>query len=192
MVMSAEGPKQPHESTGPKFPQIAEEIEKMVAVDQEMREKSLDDDFVWDEEVDRKNTEAMKRIISEIGWPTVSKVGKETSESAWLLVQHSDHDPEFQQRCLDLMKAESKDEVSPVNIAYLEDRVRVNTTRGQLYGTQFHETRDTEGNVVSYGPQPIEDPEHLDERRTTMGLGPHAEYTEHLTQKYYPHLLKKE
>ena len=40
-------------STEPKLFQIAEEIKQMVAVDQEMREKSLDDS-VWDEEVDNK------------------------------------------------------------------------------------------------------------------------------------------
>lgn len=176
----------------PQFPKVANEIQRMITVDQEMREKSLDADSDWDEEVDIKNTEVMKRIVREIGWPTISKVGKESSESAWLLVQHSDHDPDFQQQCLDLMKAEADGEVSQVDIAYLEDRVRVNTNRGQIYGTQFHETRDAEGNILKYEPQPIEEPEHLDERRANLGLEPHAEYTGQLTQKYFPHLLKRE
>lgn len=191
-----EGPEGPKINTDrvpePRFPQRAEEIGRMCAVDQDMREKSLQDDSLWDEEVDSKNTEVMKQIVAEIGWPTVSKVGKEASHDAWLLVQHADHDPKFQQECLALMKQESESEVSPVDIAYLEDRIRVNTGQGQVYGTQFHETRDAEGNVVQYGPRPIEDPEHLDERRAKAGLEPHAEYLKSLTEKYYPHLLKKE
>ncbi len=171
----------------PRFPQVAEEIEKMKAIDQEMR-KNLND-TEWDDEIDRRNTESMKRIVEQIGWPTVSKVGKETSTSAWLLVQHADHDPEFQQQCLTLMQQEPEGEVSLRDIAYLEDRVRVNTNRGQMYGTQFHETRDDSGKVVRYEPQPIEDPEHLNERRVRMGLEPHEEYIRSLTEKYFPHLL---
>lgn len=188
-----EGPKKNIDRVPePKFPKKAEEIERMFVVDQDMREKSFDDDSVWNEEVDNKNTEAMKQVVAEIGWPTVSKVGKEASHDAWLLVQHADHDPKFQQECLALMKQESESEVSPVDIAYLEDRIRVNTGQGQVYGTQFHETRNDAGNVVRYEPRPIEDPDHLDERRVKVGLEPHAEYSESLTKKYYPHLLEKE
>jgi len=192
-----QGPERPPKNNEsrdqePKFPSIAAEIKQMVAFDQEMREKSLDDDAVWDEEVDRRNAEAMKRIVGEIGWSTVSKVGKEASDAAWLLIQHADHDPEFQLQCLALMRQEPENEVSLRNVAYLEDRVRVNTNRGQMYGTQFHETRDEVGNVVRYEPRLIEDVEHLNERRAQMGLEPHEEYAKHLTEKYYPHLLKKE
>ncbi|KKU10999.1 MAG: hypothetical protein UX66_C0006G0005 [Parcubacteria group bacterium GW2011_GWF2_46_8] len=175
----------------PKFPQIATEIEQMVVIDQEMREKSLNDDAAWDEEVDRRNTESMKRIVSEIGWPTVSKVGKQAS-SAWLLVQHSDHDPEFQEQCLALMKKESENNVSTADIAYLEDRVRVNRKQGQVYGTQFHEIRDASGNAIRFEPRSIEDAEHLNQRRAKMGLEPHEEYTRRLTEKYFPHLLNRE
>lgn len=174
------------------FPQKAGEIERMIAVDQNMREKDLEDDTAWDDEVDIRNTESMKRIVGEIGWPTASKVGRDVSESAWLLVQHSDHDPEFQQYCLDLMKAESANEVNQGNIAKLEDRVRVNTKRKQLYGTQFHETRDATGKVINYEPQPMEDPERVNERRAQMGLGSQEEYTAQLTRKYFPHLLDRE
>jgi hypothetical protein len=184
-IHNAEG-KKPVE-----YPQIAEEILQRVAVDQDMREQSLDDDSVWDESVDAENTSAMKRIVEEIGWPTVSRVGTEAAHAAWLLVQHADHDPEFQEYCLEQMKSESGNGVDAVDIAYLEDRVRVNTNRPQIYGTQFHETRDEETRqvVVAYGPQPIENREQLDERRATVGLEPFEEYRRNITARYYPHLL---
>src|SRR5260370_27596485 len=69
---------------------------------------------------------------------TRSTVGKYASESAWLLVQHADHDLAFQKMCLDLMKAQAAGEVSPANMACLEDRGRVGEGRPQFYGTQFY------------------------------------------------------
>ena len=88
------------------------------------------------------------------------------------------------------MKQATEGDVSKIDIAYLEDRVRVNTGRGQIYGTQFRETRNEEGIVVAYEPKPIEDIEHLDDRRISVGLEPFEEYKKHFTQKYFPHLLE--
>ncbi len=177
---------------GIQYPRIAEEILKRVEVDQDMRSKTIDDDSTWDESIDQQNTQAMERIVAEIGWPTISKVGAEAANAAWLLVQHADHNPVFQQYCLTLMLAEPSEEVTRQEIAYLEDRVRVNTNRAQLYGTQFTETRDVETaeKVISYGPRPIEDFANIDSRRNSMGLGPFEEYRNEITKKYYPHLLE--
>jgi hypothetical protein len=61
--------------------------------------------------------------------------------------------------------------VRPSNIALLEDRIATQNGRPQRYGSQFHTEPD--GSVV---PCPIEDPERLDERRASVGLGPFAEY----------------
>jgi hypothetical protein len=169
---------------------IRDEILERYTRDQDMRERDITGEDAWDASVDAENTLAMKHIVGAIGWPTVSRVGEEASFAAWLLVQHADHDPVFQQRCVDLMKQANEGDVSKRDIAYLEDRVRVNTGKGQLYGTQFEETENEEGVVVAYGPKPIEDIAHLDERRASVGLEPFEEYRKHLTQKYFPHLLQ--
>lgn len=184
-----------------KFPDISLEIEKMAKEDQDIRsmdlrgndeqESNLADRML---DIDETNTEKMKHIVEQIGWPTISRVGKESSVNAWLLVQHADHDVDFQKQCLDLMKAEPAGEVELHDIAYLEDRIRVNTNEGQVYGTQFRETLDPtarQKTVIAYGPKPIEDAEHVNERRASVGLEPMEEYTERLTRKYYPHLLDK-
>src|SRR5260370_35236959 len=99
------------------FKAIADEIMKMSEVDQKMRKSGQ-----WDSSIDVENTQRMKEIIEQIGRPTRSKVGKYASESAWLLVQHADHDRAFQKMCLDLMKSQSEGALSPANIAYLKDR----------------------------------------------------------------------
>lgn len=160
------------------FPNLASEIETMVKADQDMREKNLQNEDFWDENLDRKNTERMKEIIAEIGWPTISKVGLESAHSCWLLVQHADHDVDFQRRCLELMKQAPEGEVSKQDIAYLEDRVRVNQNQPQLYGTQF--TQDGEKHI----PKPIEDQERVDSRRTEMGLDALQKGIDRMNEKY--------
>ncbi len=161
------------------------EIQEMFVADQQMRRRSIEKGGVIeieeDDTLDFRNTERMKQIIHDIGWPTISKVGAEISNDAWLLVQHADHDVTFQKKCLDLMKQQSEGEVSKRNIAYLEDRIRVNEGQPQLYGTQF---RNEEG--TPYGPCPIEDPEHVNDRRKEMGMELLEEYTKIMLEKYKP------
>ncbi len=42
------------------------------------------------------NTQAMKQIVAQHGWPGEKLVGAMGAQAAWLLVQHVDHDREFQ------------------------------------------------------------------------------------------------
>lgn len=160
-----------------RFPDIALEIQRMAAEDQKMREQSEKDDS-WDDVVDVKNSSRMKEIVGEIGWPTIAKVGSDAAYKAWLLVQHADHDVDFQNECLQLMKEAPVQDVERVNIAYLEDRVCVNQGRGQLYGTQF--TQENGQHV----PRQIEDEINVDNRRVELGLGPLTEQIELMYKKY--------
>jgi hypothetical protein len=123
--------------------------------------------------VDRDNTRRMKAIVDKHGWPGKSLVGEDGAFSAWLLVQHADHDFAFQKRCLPLLReAVRKGEAAPHNLAYLTDRVLVGEGKKQLYGTQLRTVR---GKVV---PTPIEDEAHVDQRRKEAGLEPLAQYLE--------------
>ncbi len=153
------------------YKKIADEILQMAKQDQEMRERFESDPGAWDSMVDEVNTNRMKEIVEEIGWPSISKVGEEASDLAWLLVQHADRDPAFQKRCLELMKRLPEGAVSKSNLAYLEDRILVKEGKPQRFGTQFFE--DIDGHVKV---RPIEDPEHVDERREAMGLPPWEEW----------------
>jgi len=167
------------------YPEITAEITLMYNADQVMRKRWEEYNMLpeWPEEPeedrtrDSRNTARMIEIVEQIGWPTVSKVGGKASGDAWLLVQHADKNVEFQKHCLELMKAEPVGEVALHDIAYLEDRVRVNSNQPQLYGTQFR----WEGNNPV---QNIEDPEHVEERRKEMGLNTLAKNLEEMYQKY--------
>lgn len=143
-----------------KHPAIAAEVVAMAKDDQRMRRGH------FDPSIDHRNTARLKEIVAEIGWLNRSKVGDQAEHDAWLLVQHADDDPAFQRACLDLMSREPPGEVCPEHRAYLDDRLRVAEGKPQRYGTQFRDGR----------PAPIDDLEHLDERRASVGLGPFAEY----------------
>src|SRR5258708_32417370 len=87
---------------------------------------------------DQDNTAWLKSVIKKEGWPTISKVGEEASHAAWLIVQHADLDIKFQEDCLALLQKTWKNhDINPRNLAYLTDRVAVNTGLEQTYGTQF-------------------------------------------------------
>jgi hypothetical protein len=117
----------------------------------------------WDNQVDYHNTQVMKEIIAEYGWPGETLVGTMGAQAAWLLVQHADHDREFQKQCHHLLETAVKsDEAQAQHLAYLTDRICVGDGVPQIYGTQLD--------------YPITDLEHVDERRAVMGLDSLAEY----------------
>lgn len=115
----------------------------------------------------KKSTARMKEIITEHGWPDNSLVGEVGAHAAWLLIQHSDTDPIFQEKCLNLLKeAYQKGEASGSNYAFLYDRVMVNKGEKQLFGTQVRLNNETK----LYEFQPIEKEEDLNKRRSEVGL----------------------
>jgi len=132
--------------------------------------------------IDRGHTARMKAIVQEHGWPGTSLVGDDGASAAWLLVQHADLDPKFQKQCLALLEAAvRRGDAEAKHWAYLLDRVRVSQNRSQVYGTQFRQSDD--GGPV---PQPIENAQHVDDRRKSVGLEPLAEYTRQLRELYRP------
>lgn len=154
-----------------KYPDIAKDLLQMAEADQRMRREGP-----LDESVDKTNTQRMQEIVGQIGWPTISKVGKEASDAAWLIAQHADLNVDFQEQCLEAMSSSPEGEVEKEQIAYLTDRVRVNRGQKQLYGTQFYTNKETQ----EFGPKPIEDLDNLEERRSSMGLESFEDYKERM------------
>lgn len=165
-----------HESIA--FPDVARSLKQMAEQDQAMRAQSERDDS-WDETVDEGNTEKLRSTMANIGWPTISKVGREASEAAWLIAQHADHDVTFQTSCLEAMRAVPMPEVEAENLAYLWDRVLVNQGLPQKYGTQF---RQIDGEHVL--ATPIEDEASVDAERAALGLAPLSEQFDLMYEKY--------
>jgi hypothetical protein len=117
--------------------------------------------------VDRANAARLREIVERHGWPGSSLVGAAGAHAAWLLAQHAP--PPLQEQCLPLLQdAVARGEASPVDLAYLEDRVLMHRGEPQVYGTQYR--------VIDGVPElwTVRDHAGLDERRAALGLEPEA------------------
>jgi hypothetical protein len=115
------------------------------------------------EKVHRDNASRLREIIDLIGWPTISKVGIEASEAAWLIAQHSIGEPVFMKRCYALMNEVATD-INPQNLAYLHDRICYFEGRPQKYGTQFDDR----------GLYPVENKNEVNGLRQMLKLTPYS------------------
>jgi ribosomal protein S18 acetylase RimI-like enzyme len=122
-------------------------------------------------ELHDRHASRLAEIAELHGWPTVSRVGPEAAEAAWLIVQHAIAQPDVQRAALRAMQdAASTGDIPAWQPAMLEDRIRTFEGRPQRYGTQFD--WDVSGEL---NPLPIEAPEGVDERRVALGLRPLAD-----------------
>src|SRR5579859_2154922 len=131
--------------------------------------------------VDAENLPWLKDLIGSRGWPGKSVSGTDGAHAAWLLVQHADEDPVFQRHCLDLLgPAVEAGEATVTELVYLTDRVLLHEGKEQEYGTQ------AQGHGGRYVPRSLRDPDTVDERRRRAGLGPMAEYLDHMLEAFGP------
>ncbi len=118
------------------------------------------------------NTAKLKNLVQQYGWPSLSKVGKDAAQGAWLLVQHADNDRAWQREALGLMEALTvSGDIDKSNIAYLRDRLSIAESQTQLYGSQ--------GRCVAkndWQPFTIVDPEKIEVRRSEMNMTTLPEY----------------
>jgi hypothetical protein len=157
--------------------ELAAELAAMVAEDQRLRRDLEPTRFSFQQQmelaqVDVRNTERLRAIVREHGWPGRSLVGERGAKDAWLLAQHASHEHSFQREVLELLRAAvDAGEAEPRHLAYLTDRVRMQEGLPQLYGTQMF---GRDGGRLE--PWPIEDEDALDARRAAVGLEPMADY----------------
>ncbi|MGD1890166.1 MAG: DUF6624 domain-containing protein [Cyclobacteriaceae bacterium] len=168
-----------------KYPDIAERIIRLKNADLVLRERLVQNGQLGDgyndemAELHNQNAAILNEIIDTIGYPTVGKVGKEGSESAWLVIQHSIGQPYFMRKCAKLLEiAVSENKASPRNIAYLTDRIAAFEGRPQLFGTQFDWDQNGE-----LSPKPFDDLFLVNHRRKSIGLNTLAEQTEEMRRR---------
>jgi hypothetical protein len=152
------------------------ELLRRAAADQEARHAR---DVAAILAADGENRPWLGQVIADVGWPGRSLVGEDGAHAAWLLAQHADLDPAFQRQCLDLLAAAvQRGEASVVELAYLTDRVLLHEGKPQEYGTQAI-ARDGR-----FEPRELRDPEHVDERRASVGLRPLAADLARMAERY--------
>ena len=127
---------------------------------------------LWDEirKKDQENLREVELIIKEHGWLGPQQVGRRASQTIFLVIQHAS--PETRVQYLPIMRQAIKEKkASNGDLALLIDRINTEAGLKQIYGSQL--LGKIEGGYELF---PIDDPDHLDQRRAEMGLDPIAGY----------------
>ncbi len=120
-------------------------------------------------------------IIDSTGWLGEKEIGHIANQALFLVIQHADAKPELQAKYLPLMRdAVADGNARSYELALLEDRVAVNHGRPQIYGSQIG-WKDGKGFV-----KPMDDEEHVNERRKAVGLEPLEKYAERFGINWSP------
>lgn len=149
-----------------KYKRIAERIIELKNADLELRQATIKSAQLGDgynEEMallNNRNAKELEEIIDRIGYPTVEKVGIESSKAAFVIIQHAIARPHFMRKSAELLKmAVIEKKAEPKDLAYLTDRIAVFEGKRQRYVTQIDWNR--------YGemqPNPIDEPSKVNER----------------------------
>jgi hypothetical protein len=125
-------------------------------------------------QIDVPNTQWLVGIVRDVGWIDRVRFPDRASADAFLLVQHSGN-LRLMQAVLPLIEGEARTrpEVGQ-QFALLYDRTQLALGNPQRYGSQLRSDRAGVMHV-----RRLEDPDRVDERRRSVGLGPHADYLEH-------------
>lgn len=183
---------------------LRDEIWRMQRVDQGARILYLNrpketPDSIWDKVrneillIDEQNTLRATQIIDSFGrWPGRDVLGYSADLTLWLCIQHADQRPEVAVRYLPMLKAAVDERrTDPMHYAYLIDRIRMHEGREQVYGTQTYRAKTDDGGTFFF-VIPIEDVDHVDERRAAMGMESLAEYVESMNAHWDPVQYKKD
>lgn len=174
-------------SKGPSMPELARTLENVIRQDQVYRAMidSIETKFgrnsaemtnLWKlmDHQDSVDQLIVIEVLEKYGWLGKSAVGFAGNSAIFLVVQHAPLP--VQEKYLPLMREAVKaGNAEGSALALLEDRVLMRNGKKQVYGSQVK--RDPVTNESYFGA--IEDVEHVDERRATVGLGPLADYARH-------------
>lgn len=172
--------------------ELAEELEKMVEIDQLVASNAFPPKNyshltqekweVFKDSVYNKNQKRAKEILDKHGFVGFDLAGENGSRNFWLIVQHSDHNPEFQKEVLAEMKKEvEKQNADSRNYGLLVDRVNLNTGKAQIYGTQVTYNMN---NGQAY-PKKLADSVNVNKRRKSIGLEPIEEYLNRMSEMHF-------
>lgn len=163
-------------------------LEKVGEADQSVRQWVLNMSSLSPEEIatysikmvetDSLNRVAVANILDKDGWP--KGLSDKANKAIWFVIVHSDID--FQEKYLPLIESKANEGiVDKTEYATLYDKMMKNKGLPQRYGTQVNMDILIVGDVEeskTFSLWPVEDMEHLDSLRASVGLQPIDEYLE--------------
>ncbi len=118
---------------------------------------------------DKENQLFVSKLLDQCGWP--KGLGFLENNTIFLVIDHAD--TIFMNRYFPFVKQQSENgTVQKSDLATLQDRMLMRKGLKQLYGTQTFKNINTK-QIMFW---PIENPDHLADRRSTMGLLPMDNY----------------
>ncbi|GAB3339602.1 hypothetical protein GCM10027429_26240 [Marivirga atlantica] len=170
--------------------ELADELAQMGTIDQiaayipkgKYKAYSQNEWQAFKDSVFTNNKRRANEIFKQHGFPGYDLVGKDGERDFWLIVQHSDFDPDFQKEVLKAMKPKvENNNAKSSHYALLTDRVNLNTGNKQIYGTQVAYDLQT-GQVY---PKPLKDSARVNKRRKSVGLEPLEIYLNNMSQMHF-------
>lgn len=127
------------------------------------------------ERVDSLNQATVFGILDKEGWPY--HLSEKANRAIWIVIDHSDL--AYRSKYLGLVKEKAEEGVlDKTDYAILNDRVRMEEGKPQIYGTQIKmaATIVDDDIAMQLCLWPVENPAALDSLRSTVGLSPIEEY----------------
>jgi len=119
--------------------------------------------------LDAANLVKIKKMITQYGYPGKTLVGEQYMSTAFMVIQHSDHEVQVEYLPL-LTEAANKGELNWSSLALMIDRVKTGNGEKQVYGSQMLD----HNNVRQL--YPIENEVDVNIRRAKIGLAPLQDY----------------
>lgn len=169
---------------------LANELKQMAKIDQiasyipqgKYKEMTSEQWNFFKDSVFTSHQKRIKEIFNKFGFVGFDLAGEEGSNNFWLLVQHSNHNPQFQKKVLEKMRLEvNSGNASSENYGLLVDRVNINLGKSQIYGTQL----DYNLNTGQAYPKNLLDSINVNRRRKSIDLKPLEEYLNQMTLMHF-------
>jgi hypothetical protein len=126
-------------------------------------------------------------ILDKYGWLGPDVLGEEGNGTLFFVLQHSELP--MQVKYLPMLRTAVKNGTAKArNLALLEDRVALRQGKKQIYGSQVGWDLRTNWHYML----PLEDPDHVDQRRAAVGLSPLSEYLQNWQIKWDVQQYKKD
>lgn len=163
-----------------------------------LQEQDLENKHGWDsKEVkdiwkiikvkDSVNLIKVVAILDKFGWLGTDVIGNQGNSALFLVIQHADL--KTQEKYLPMMREAVKNgKAYGRSLALLEDRIEIRNGRKQIYGSQIGMNPDTKVHYVS----PLIDPDNVNKRRASVGLGTLEEYVNFWGMIWDPEQYKKD